>query len=233
VTGRLAGKVALINGAGSVGAGWGNGRAEAVIFAREGASLFLVDRDADALAATMELLAEEGGTARTCVADVTSSEAVAAFVADCVAELGTIDVLVNNVGGSRHGGVVELSQADWQSQLDTNLSTVFTACKYVVPVMRERGGGSIINTASASGMRWTGAAQVGYAAAKAAIIQLSKVTAVQYGPAATSRSCSRSARSASRSASWATGATRPTQRCSSRQTNHASSPVPRSSSMAG
>jgi NAD(P)-dependent dehydrogenase (short-subunit alcohol dehydrogenase family) len=182
VTGRLAGKVALINGAGSVGAGWGNGRAEAVIFAREGASLFLVDRDADALAATMELVAEEGGTARTCVADVTSSEAVAAFVADCVAELGTIDVLVNNVGGSRHGGVVELSQADWQSQLDTNLSTVFTACKYVVPVMRERGGGSIINTASASGMRWTGAAQVGYAAAKAAIIQLSKVTAVQYGP---------------------------------------------------
>jgi NAD(P)-dependent dehydrogenase (short-subunit alcohol dehydrogenase family) len=63
-----------------------------------------------------------------------------------------------------------------------NLTSVFIACKHVIPVMREAGGGSIVNTASASGMRWTGAAQVGYAAAKAAIIQLSKVTAVQYAP---------------------------------------------------
>jgi NAD(P)-dependent dehydrogenase (short-subunit alcohol dehydrogenase family) len=182
MTGRLAGKVALINGAGSVGPGWGNGRAAAVIFAREGAAVFIVDRDPAALAVTAELIAGEGGKAVTRVADVTSSETVAAFVAECVDQLGSLDVLVNNVGGSRAGGVAELSYEDWQSQLDVNLSTVFIACKHVVPVMRAQGGGSIINTASASGMRWTGAAQVGYAAAKAAIIQLSKVTAVQYAP---------------------------------------------------
>jgi NAD(P)-dependent dehydrogenase (short-subunit alcohol dehydrogenase family) len=176
----LAGRRALITGAGSVGPGWGNGRATAVIFAREGARVYLIDRDPAAVEVTARQIADEGGLAVTQVADVTSETDIAGFVDACVGEFGGVDILVNNVGGSRPGGVAELSVADWQAQLDVNLSSVFVACKHVVPVMAAAGGGSIVNIASASGTRWTGAAQVGYAAAKAGVIQLSKVTAVQY-----------------------------------------------------
>ncbi|MEU6407839.1 SDR family NAD(P)-dependent oxidoreductase [Microbispora sp. NPDC046933] len=178
--GRLAGRIAVINGAGSVGPGWGNGRATAVIFAREGASVYLTDRDEDSLEITAEQVRQEGGIVRTQVLDVTEPAAVRAFYADTERLAGRIDILVNNVGGSHPGGAVELSLEDWESQLRTNLTSAFLACKHVIPVMRRGGGGSIVNTASASGLRWTGAAQVGYAAAKAAVIQLSRVTAVEY-----------------------------------------------------
>ena len=92
---------------------------------------------------------------------------------------GRIDVLVNNVGGSAAGGAAELSEDGWDRQLDYNLTTVFLACKHTLPVM-VRQGGAIVNTASTSGLRWTGSAQVGYAASKAGVIQFSRVTAVQY-----------------------------------------------------
>lgn len=180
MTGRLHGKIAIISGAGSVGPGWGNGRGAAVIFAREGASVFLVDRDQESLDATAAQVREEGGVAVTHIADVTDETGVADLVAACVKELGTVNILVNNVGGSRAGGPVDLSLEDWNSQLTLNLTTAFLACKAVIPVMQAGGGGSIVNTASASGLRWTGAAQVGYAAAKAGVIQLSRVVAVQY-----------------------------------------------------
>lgn len=180
--GRLAGRVAVIGGAGSVGPGWGNGRATAVIFAREGATVFLADRDKESLEVTARQIRDEGGTAHTAVLDVTEPTAVQAYFEECERQAGRIDVLVNNVGGSRAGGAVELSVEDWESQLRTNLTSAFLACKHVIPVMRRGGGGAIVNTASASGLRWTGAAQVGYAAAKAAVIQLSRVTAVEYAP---------------------------------------------------
>jgi NAD(P)-dependent dehydrogenase (short-subunit alcohol dehydrogenase family) len=179
-SGRLAGRVAVISGAGSVGPGWGNGRATAVIFAREGATVFLTDRDADSLEETARQIRAEGGTAHTRLLDVTDPAEVQALFEDVESVAGRIDVLVNNVGGSRAGGVAELSLEDWHSQLQTNVTTAFLACKHVIPIMRRGGRGSIVNTASASGLRWTGAAQVGYAAAKAAVIQLSRVTAVQY-----------------------------------------------------
>jgi len=180
VTGRLAGKVALITGAGSVGPGWGNGRATAVIFAREGASVFVVDRDPDAVAQTIATISDEGGKAAAYHCDVTDSDAVRAMVGQCISQYGRVDVLVNNVGGSLPGGPAELSEEDWNSQLSVNLGSVFLGCKHVIPVMKAQGGGSIINTASSSGLRWTGAAQVGYAAAKAGVIQFSRVTAVQH-----------------------------------------------------
>jgi NAD(P)-dependent dehydrogenase (short-subunit alcohol dehydrogenase family) len=182
VTGRLAGKVALITGAGSVGPGWGNGRAEAIIFAREGARLLLVDRDPEALALTVATVSSEGGTAAVFEGDVTDGDVVQAAVARCTAEYGRLDVLVNNVGGSRPGGPVELSAEDWQQQISLNLTAAFLACKHAIPVMIAAGGGAIVNTASASGLRWTGAAQVGYAAAKAGVIQMSRVIAVQHAP---------------------------------------------------
>ena len=180
--GRLAGKVAVVSGAGSVAPGWGNGRATAVIFAREGATVYLTDRDKDALDVTAQQIREEGGTVRTHLLDVTEPAAVQACFEEVERLAGRIDILVNNVGGSRAGGAVELSLEGWDGQLRTNLTSAFLACKYVIPVMRRGGGGAIVNTASCSGLRWTGAAQVGYASAKAAVIQLSRVTAVQYGP---------------------------------------------------
>ncbi len=183
-SGRLAGKVAIVTGAGCVGPGWGNGRAAAVAFAREGARVFAVDLHADAMAETVERArdaAGPGGEIRTHVCDAGESEAVGGMVAACLAAFGRVDILVNNVGGSAKGGAVTLSEADWGRQLAFNLTTVFLGCKHVIPAMLEGGGGSIVNTASTSGQRWTGAAQVGYAAAKAGVIQFGRVTAVEYG----------------------------------------------------
>ena len=104
------------------------------------------------------------------------------MVAACVEHFGRVDILVNNVGGSAPGGPVEMSEEVWDAQVDYNLKSVFLGCKHVLPVMERQGGGAIVNIASTSGLRWTGAAQVAYAATKAAVIQLSRVVAVQYAP---------------------------------------------------
>ncbi|HVY18012.1 MAG TPA: SDR family NAD(P)-dependent oxidoreductase [Rhodopila sp.] len=183
--GRLEGKVAIITGAGCVGPGWGNGRAAAVAFAREGARVFAVDRDADAMAETVERAKAEaahGGEIRTHLCDAMDSTQVKAMVEACVKAFGGVNILVNNVGGSSAGGAVALSEEAWDRQIDFNLKTVFLGCKHVIPVMEAAGGGAIVNTASASGTRWTGSPQVGYAASKAGVIQFSRVTAVEYAP---------------------------------------------------
>jgi NAD(P)-dependent dehydrogenase (short-subunit alcohol dehydrogenase family) len=88
--------------------------------------------------------------------------------------------LVNNVGGSAAGGPVEMDEEVWDSQIDQNLKSVFLACKHVLPVMLAKKSGAIVNIASTSGQRWTGSAQVAYAATKAGVIHLSKVVAVQH-----------------------------------------------------
>jgi NAD(P)-dependent dehydrogenase (short-subunit alcohol dehydrogenase family) len=180
VAGRLAGKVAIITGAGCVGPGWGNGRAAAVIFAREGAKIFAVDLKAEAMDETVARTREIGGEITTYTCDATKADQVEAMVAACVAAYGRVDILVNNVGGSAAGGAVKLSEEAWDRQIDFNLKSVFLSCKYVIPEMEKVGGGAIVNTASASGLRWTGAAQVAYASTKAAVIQFSRVTAVEY-----------------------------------------------------
>lgn len=177
---RLQGKVAIVTGAGSVGPGWGNGRATAVRFAEEGARVLAVDRDAERLRETVERVRRSGGAIEPHLCDVTLGEAVAAMARACVDRWGRIDVLVNIVGGSAAGGPVEMSEEVWDAQVDFNLKSVFLACKYVLPVMEKQGGGAIVNIASTSGLRWTGAAQVAYAATKAGVIQLSRVVAVQY-----------------------------------------------------
>ncbi len=174
---RLRDKVAIVTGAGSVGPGWGNGRAIAVRFAEEGAKVFAVDVSKDRLAETVE---HSPGEIQTRVCDVTDSPAVAAMVAACLERFGRIDILVNNVGGSAAGGPVEMSEEVWDAQVDLNLKSVFLGCKHVLPVMERQQGGAIVNLASTSGLRWTGAAQVAYAATKAGIIQLSRVVAMQY-----------------------------------------------------
>ena len=175
---RLENKVAIVCGAGSVGPGWGNGRATAVRFAEEGARVFAVDRSEESLKETVQ---RAPGIA-THICDVTNGDAVLKAIQSCEKQFGRVDILVNNVGGSARGGPVEMSEEVWDAQLDYNLKSVFLACKHVLPVMERHGGGAIVNIASASGIRWSGSAQVAYAAAKAGVIQLTKVVAVQYAP---------------------------------------------------
>jgi len=177
---RLRGKVAIVTGAGCVGPGWGNGRATAVRFAEEGASVFAVDRDLETLTETVARVREGGGVVETSRCDVTDGASVAAMTRACVERFDRIDILVNNVGGSAAGGPVEMSEAVWDAQVDHNLKSVFLTSKHVIPVMERQGSGVIVNVASTSGLRWTGAAQVGYAATKAGVIQLTRVVAVQY-----------------------------------------------------
>jgi NAD(P)-dependent dehydrogenase (short-subunit alcohol dehydrogenase family) len=185
MTGRLADKVAIITGAGCVGPGWGNGRAAAVACVREGARVFAVDLEAEAMTETVALATEaagHGGEIRTYIADVTDSAQVAAMVAACVAAWGRVDILVNNVGAAAKGGAAALSEEDWDRQIVLNLKSVFLACKHVIPLMQAAGGGAIVNIASTSGIRYTGSPQVAYASAKAGVIQFSRVTAVEYAP---------------------------------------------------
>ncbi len=182
MTGRLSGKVAVITGAGCIGPGWGNGRAAALLFAREGATIVATDISPAAFAETEDLLHEARANYWFSPCDVTDSASVAALIAGAQERFGRIDVLVNNVGGSARGGAVEMTEEIWLKQLNFNLTSVFLTCKHVLPVMKAAGGGSIINTSSTSGTRWTGAAQVAYAASKAGVIQFSRVTAVEYAP---------------------------------------------------
>lgn len=177
---RLQGRVAIVAGAGCVGPGWGNGRAIAVKLAEEGAKVLAVDRDPERLIETLERAGDFGESIRTATCDVTVAASVASMVEACVARWGRIDVLVNNVGGSAPGGPVEMSEETFDAQVAHNLKSVFLTCKYVLPIMEGQGSGAIVNVASTSGLRWTGAAQVAYAATKAGVIQLSRVVAVQY-----------------------------------------------------
>jgi hypothetical protein len=179
MAGRVDGKVALITGAGCVGPGWGNGRAAAVLFAREGAKVFAVDKDADAMVETVARAGNDGVIA-THVCDVIDDDDVRAMTQACLKKFGRIDILVNNVGGSAAGGAAEISEAGFDRQIEYNLKSVFLTCRHVIPLMIEQGCGAIVNTASTSGTRYTGSPQIGYASAKAAIIQFSRVTAVQY-----------------------------------------------------
>ncbi|MES2280846.1 MAG: SDR family oxidoreductase [Pseudomonadota bacterium] len=183
MSGRLSGKVVLVTGAGSVGPGWGNGRAIAVRFAEEGAKVFAIDRDADRMLDTIQLVKESGGEIETATCDVTQSASIAYVVEACVKRFFRIDVLVNNVGGSAAGGPVEMSEEVWDAQIDHNLKSVFLTCKHVLPLMEKQGSGAIVNISSTSGLRWTGSAQVAYASTKAGVIQFSRVTAVQYAKA--------------------------------------------------
>lgn len=177
---RFADRIAIVTGAGSVGPGWGNGRAIAFGLAREGAVVIGLDRDPAAMEETAARIAEAGGRFEPLACDVTDSAAIGACVAGIVARHGRVDVLVNNVGGSAAGGPVEMAEEVWDRQIAHNLKSVFLMLKHVLPVMEGQGGGAVVNLASTSGIRWTGAAQVAYAAGKAGVIQLSRVVAVQY-----------------------------------------------------
>ncbi|WP_041798411.1 SDR family NAD(P)-dependent oxidoreductase [Rhodopseudomonas palustris] len=177
---RLEGKTALVVGAGSIGPGWGNGKATAVTFAREGAQVFCVDRNRDAAQETVDIIKSEGGRAIAFAADVSRAADVEAMVKACVDAWGGIDVLDNNVGIAETGGVVEVSEAEWDRVFAVNLKSAFLAMKHVVPIMQRQGGGSIINISSIASIRHLGISYVTYAASKAAMNAMTRTTAVEY-----------------------------------------------------
>jgi NAD(P)-dependent dehydrogenase (short-subunit alcohol dehydrogenase family) len=177
---KLDGKVALVTGCGSIGPGWGNGKAIAVLLARQGASVYGVDLTLEAAETTRALIQEEGGVAEVRVSDVTKAADVAAMVDACLARFGRIDILVNNVGRSEPGGPVELSEETWDAQMDVNVKSAFLTCKAVLPIMERQGAGSVVNVSSVAGLRYVGKPQVGYAAGKAALMQMTQTTAVLY-----------------------------------------------------
>ncbi len=180
---RLAGKVAIVTGAGSSGAGWSNGKAVAVLFAREGAHVVISDRDADAAEATARAIRAEDRDCSTVVADVTDEASVEALFRDAMARHGRIDVLHNNVGITVTGGPEDLLRADWDRALATNLTSAFLTTKAALPLMAAGGGGSIVNVSSISSLRWLrGLSYVSYPVSKAALNQFTRVVAAQYGP---------------------------------------------------
>jgi NAD(P)-dependent dehydrogenase (short-subunit alcohol dehydrogenase family) len=180
VPNRLKDKVAVVVGAGSIGPGWGNGKATAVAFAREGAKVFCVDINLQAAEETANIISSEGGLALPFRADITKGDDVEAMVKACIADFGRVDVLDNNVGIAEVGGVVELSEESWDKVLAVNLKGAFLTMKHVIPLMMVQGGGSIINISSVAAIRYTGVPYATYYASKAALSHLTRTTAVEY-----------------------------------------------------
>jgi NAD(P)-dependent dehydrogenase (short-subunit alcohol dehydrogenase family) len=178
--GRLDGKVILVFGAGSVGEGWGNGKATCVAYAREGATVIAVDRDKPAAQATASIIETLGGKASSFAADVTDSAGVKAVVDEVMNAYGRIDVLHNNVGTTIMGGPVELTEEQWRTVMDVNLTSVYLTCKHVLPGMLERKKGAIVNISSIAAIRYTGYPYAAYYAAKAGVNQFTVGLALQY-----------------------------------------------------
>ncbi len=177
---RLMDKVALITGSGSIGPGWGNGKATSVVFAREGAKIFGADLNLAAAEETRDLIRSEGGTALAHQADVAKAEPVEALVAACMDAFGRIDILINNVGIARTGSIVTTKEEDWDLVTDVNQKSIYLMCRAVVPLMERQGKGAIVNIASIAAHRWTGISYASYYATKGAVVALSRSIALEH-----------------------------------------------------
>lgn len=176
----LAGRIAIVGGAGCGGAGLGNGQAIALLFARQGAQLLLVDRDAQALDNTLVKLRDEGFHADSCVADVSNGDDLRRMVQLAETRFGRIDILVNNVGVSSRGGLFESDEAEWDRCFRVNVRSVFVAARAVVPIMRRQAYGRIVNVSSIAALRTTLPPPHAYAASKAALGMLTKTLAAEF-----------------------------------------------------
>lgn len=183
---RMAGKTVLVFGGGSVGGEINNGLAASLTYAHEGANVFVVDVSQAALDGALEKLAEDkdskslpitfGGG----VADVSDSGSVEASVRECVYQVGKPNVLHNNVGIARMGGPAEMSLEEWDFVMKVNLTSAFITTKHVLPIFLEQGHGSIVNIASAGGMRYLGYNYPSYSATKGGMIQFTINLALEY-----------------------------------------------------
>jgi len=175
----LEGKVALVTGGGAAGTGIGNGRAAAILLARAGAKVVVVDRALELAEQTAKMIASVGGEAMAVGADVTRLEDCAAMVAAVLGRFGRIDRLDNNVGIGGRGSVVEETQENWRRIMQVNVETMFLVSKHVIPAMMKSGGGAIVNVSSISALRPRGL--TAYSASKGAVIALTRAMAVDHG----------------------------------------------------
>jgi NAD(P)-dependent dehydrogenase (short-subunit alcohol dehydrogenase family) len=183
-TGRVAGRTALVMGAGQTpGQTTGNGRATAVLLAREGAKVLCADRDLGAAEETVKQIADEGGEAIAISADVTVEDEVAAAVAACAQQWGRLDILHNNVGTGGRGGTAETVDLEgWGRIIETNLTSALLCCRFCIPRMLANGGGAIVNVSSLAGTIGLAGAQgaVAYTASKAGLQGLTLSIAADY-----------------------------------------------------
>jgi NAD(P)-dependent dehydrogenase (short-subunit alcohol dehydrogenase family) len=184
---RLDGKVAVVTGGGSRAAGIGTGRAAAILFARHGARVLVVDRDEAAANATVDMIAAEGGEAVAVAADLTVEDDCTAMAAAAVGRWGRIDILDNNVGIEGPGTILDATSEDWDRVMAVNVRTIVQASRAVVPVMATGGGGSIVNLSSISALRPRGLTP--YTAAKGAVIALTRAMAIDHAAAGIRVNC--------------------------------------------
>ncbi len=184
----LAGKVAIVTGGGAAGDGIGNGRAAAMLLARAGAHVLVVDRDLQLAQRTVALIEAERGTAAACQTDVTDETQCRAMVASALERFGRLDFLDNNVGIASSGSVVEEDAATWRRLMQVNVDSMFLVSKYAIPAMLETAGrGAIVNIASIAALRPRG--MTAYSTSKGAVIALTRAMAVDHGPSGIRVNC--------------------------------------------
>lgn len=183
MAGRVEGKVAIVTGAGSAAdaPGAGIGQAIATVLAREGASVLLVDKVEERAEATRIALDGLSGRGATFVADVTFPRDCEAMVEAAVGQFGGVDILVNNAAISKHLAITETPEEVYDEVLDINLKGTFLSCKYAIPALIDRGGGSIVNIGSVAGIRDAGTSHPAYCASKAGQLGLTVDLAGAYG----------------------------------------------------
>ena len=173
---RLTDKVAIVVGAGSIRPGMGNGKATAILFAKEGANVVCVDLRLEAADETVEAIKRQGGQAIAISADATNEAGAKKIVEGIISNCSKIDILFNNVGIGLGDRGLKITEKDWDMVMNTNLKSIMAVCKYVVPEMIKVGGGAIVNNASMAAFH--GFYNYAYAASKAGVIALTKSLAV-------------------------------------------------------
>ncbi len=176
----LAGKVAIVTGGGAAGDGIGNGRAAAILLARAGTRVLVVDREIELAERTVAMIAEDGGEAVAFAADISDEAQAEAMVMTAVDRFGRLDFLDNNVGIDARGSVLETDPPAWRRVMQINVETMYLAARYAIPAMiKTAGGGAIVNISSISALRPRGL--TAYTTSKGAVIALTRAMAVDHG----------------------------------------------------
>jgi NAD(P)-dependent dehydrogenase (short-subunit alcohol dehydrogenase family) len=173
---RLKDKVAIVSGAGSIRPGIGNGKATAILFAKEGAKVAAIDRNLEAAEETVGMIRKEGGEATAIQADVTKEADAKKLVEETISKYGKLDIVFNNVGGAWGGTGLNVTVEEWDATMDLNLKSVLLVCKYAVPEMIKNGGGPIVNNSSMAAYHSHGI--YAYSASNAGVIALTRCLAV-------------------------------------------------------
>lgn len=179
---RLEGKVVAVFGAGSSGDGWSNGKAAAVLYAREGAQVCAIDMRNEAAAETATLILNEGGNAISVRADVTQAQDIESAINLIIRQWGRLDVLHNNVGITQMDDPITASEESWHRVMDVNITSVFLTCKYALPHMIRRKSGVIVNISSTAALQINKHAYFSYYASKSGLNHLTRALAVHYAP---------------------------------------------------